>query len=173
VAAESATTGLVDVAMIELLEEAVHRAGTGDTRRRALPLAQLARALYFSDSERRHACSAEALAIARRLDDAYVLHRTLQARHFALWEPGTVEERRALGVESLALARDVGMPLSLAEEYSWRILDHLELGDMAVVDETVRQYRDLAARCRLPRVAWHQTLIDAALAQLAGRLDDA
>jgi tetratricopeptide (TPR) repeat protein len=173
VAAESATTGLVDVAMIELLEEAVQRAGPGDTRRRALHLAQLARALYFSDTERRHACSAEALAIARRVGDAFVLHHALQARHFALWEPGTVDERRALGIESLALARDVGLPLSLAEEFSWRIVDHLELGDMTVVDETMRQYRDLAARCRLPRVAWHQTVVEAALAQLAGRLDDA
>ena len=173
VTAEVATTGLVDVAMIELLEEAVHRAGGGETRRRALHLAQLARALYFSDAERRHAYSAEALAIARNLGDAFVLHTALQARHFALWEPGTVEERRALGVESLALARDVGLPLSIAEEYSWRIVDHLELGDMTVVDETMRQYRDLAARCRLPRVAWHLTLVEATLAQLAGRLDDA
>ena len=102
-----------------------------------------------------------------------MLHTTLQARHFAIWEPGTVEERRALGEEALALAEDVGVPLGIAEEYAWRILDHLELGRMDVVETSVRRYRDLAARCRLPRVRWHVTVVEAALAHLTGRLEEA
>ena len=169
----AAATGTVDAAIIGLLEEAVRRAGARDGLARVFLLGQLSRALYFADADRRNACSAEALAIARRLGDAYALHTALQARHFALWEPGTVEERRALGTESIALLRQVGVPLTFAEEYSWRILDHLEIGDMAVVDDTLRRYRALAARWRLPRVQWHVTVVEAALAQLAGRLDEA
>src|SRR5262249_52199386 len=37
----------------------------------------------------------------------------------------------------------------------------------------LRRSRELAAACRLPRVRWHVMVVEAALAQLAGRLDDA
>ena len=148
VTAEVATTGLVDVAMIELLEEAAHRAG-GGRRRRALHLAQLARALYFSDAERRHAYSAEALAIARNLGDAFVPTRRSKPATSRSGSPG----RSRSAVRSASnrwRSPATGLPLSIAEEYSWRIVDHLSSGDMTVVDETMRQYRDprRAADCR-------------------------
>jgi tetratricopeptide (TPR) repeat protein len=100
--ASGAETGTVDVTVIGLLEDAIRDAGPADSRRRAFLLAQLSRSLYFADAERRHECSAEALAIARRLGDALVLLTALQARHFALWEPGTVAERRGIGEEARA-----------------------------------------------------------------------
>src|SRR5262249_53863955 len=49
----------------------------------------------------------------------------------------------------------------------------LELGEMPAVHDTLRRCRELAAACRLPRVRWYVTVIEAALAQLAGRLADA
>src|SRR5262249_32117008 len=45
--------------------------------------------------------------------------------------------------------------------------------DMAVVHDPLRRYRELAAACRLPHVRWHVTVVEGALAQLAGRLADA
>jgi tetratricopeptide (TPR) repeat protein len=170
--ASGSETGTVDVTVIGLLEDAIREAGPGDSRRRAFLSAQLSRSLYFADAERRLECSAEALAVARRLRDDLVLLTALQARHFALWEPGTVAERRVIGEEALALAESVGHPLGIAEEYAWRILDHLELGDIDTVEETMRRYRELAQRCRLPRVRWHQSLAETALALMAGRLEE-
>ena len=159
--ASGSETGTVDVTVIGLLEDAIREAGPGDSRRRAFLLAQLSRSLYFADAERRLECSAEALAVARRLHDELVLLTALQARHFALWEPGTVAERRTIGAEELALAEGVGHPLGIAEEYAWRILDHPSSA-IPDVEETMRRYRDLAARGRLPRVRWHASLVETA-----------
>src|SRR5262249_27999238 len=92
---------------------------------------------------------------------------------YALWEPGQAARRREIGAASLELATASRDPMATAEALAWRILDHLELGDMPVVHDTPRRYRELAAACRLPWVRWHVTVVEGALAQLAGRLVDA
>jgi tetratricopeptide (TPR) repeat protein len=104
-----------------------------------------------------------------------VLLWTLQARQLALWEPGEAVRRRAVGAELLELTAGPGSGrvMGAAQALSWQILDHLELGDMAVVRQALRRYRELSASCRLPRVRWHVTVVEAALAHLAGRLEDA
>ena len=171
--ASGAQTGTVDWMLINLLEEAVAFGGRGDERGRAVLLAQLARSLYFADAARRHACSEEAVAVARRLDDRATLRTALQARQFALWEPGEATRRQAIGTEALELATATSEPMAVAEALSWRILDHLELAEISVVHDALRRYRALAASCRLPRVRWHVTVVESALALLAGRLAEA
>src|SRR5262249_40149289 len=132
-----------------------------------------ARSLYFADAARRHPYSEEAVAIARRRDDRVALLAALRARQLVLWEPGEAEGRRAIGAEILDLATASHDPMATWEALAWRILDHLELGQMAVVHDALRRGRELAAACRLPRVRWHLAVVEAALALLAGRLPDA
>jgi hypothetical protein len=133
-----------------LLEDAIREAGPGDSRRRAFLSAQLSRSLYFADASGASSAAPRRSAVARRLRDDLVLLTALQAA--ALRALGAGHGRGAAGDrrEALALAEDVGHPLGIAEEYAWRILDHLELGDIETVDETMRRYRSWpsAAACR-------------------------
>jgi tetratricopeptide (TPR) repeat protein len=172
-AASGMETGTVDWTLVRLLEDAIGLVGSEDGHWRTILLAQLARALYFSDTTRRHAYSEEAVAIARRRDDNVGLLAALRARQYALWEPGRAEQRREIGTEIVELATATSDPMATGEALFWRIVDHFELGEMGVVHETLRRYRELAAACRLPRVRWHGTLLEATLALLAGRLADA
>ena len=172
-AAAGVETGAVDWELVRLLEEGLRLVGPGARRRRAMLLAQLARSLYFADVVRRHACSEEAVAVVRGLDDQVALLAALRARQLALWEPGQAGPRRDIGTETLELSTATRDTMATAEALGWRVLDHLELGEMAVVHDALRRYRELAAACRLPRVRWHVTVVEAALAQLAGRLADA
>jgi tetratricopeptide (TPR) repeat protein len=172
-AASGMETPTVDWTLVRLLEEAIGLVGSRDNCWRAMLLAQLARALYFADAARRHAYSEEAVAIARRRDDKVALLAALRARQLALWEPGEATRRRPIGAEILELATATRDPIATWEALAWRILDHLELGEMAAVHDTLRRCRELAAACRLPRVRWYVTVVEAALAQLAGRLADA
>src|SRR5262249_7365253 len=128
---------------------------------------------YFADARRRHAYSADAVALARRRDDKVALLAALRARQLALWEPGEATRRPEIGAEILELATATRDPMATGEALAWRILDHLELGEMAVVHDALRRYRELAAACRLPHVRWHVTVVGATLAHLAGRLADA
>jgi tetratricopeptide (TPR) repeat protein len=173
VAASGEETGTVDWTLVRLLEEAIGLLGPHEVRERIILLAQLSRSLYFADAVRRHAYSEEAVALARRRDDSIALLEALRARQFALWEPGEAARRGAIGGEILELATATRDPLATAEALSWRIHDHLELAEMPVVHDTLRRYRELAAAWRLPRVRWHVTVVEGALAQLAGRLGDA
>jgi tetratricopeptide (TPR) repeat protein len=172
-AAVTEETGTVDEVRIRLLEEATRLVGSEDSRRRAILLAQLSRSIYFVDAARRHAYSEEAVAIARRGDASVVLLAALRARQLALFEPAAAVRRREIGMEILELATAMRDPMATAGALTWRILDHLELAEMPVVYDTLRRYRELAATCRLPRARWQVTVIEATLAQLAGRLGDA
>src|SRR5262249_33293979 len=169
-AASGEETGTVDWTLVRLLEEAIGLLGPRDTRERTMLLAQLSRSLYFADVPRRHAYSEEAVALARRRDDRVALLEALRARQFALWEPGEAARRREIGAEILDLATATRNPVATADAISWRIHDHLELAEMPVVHDTLRRYRELAAACRLPHVRWHVTVVEGALALLAGRL---
>ena len=101
------TFGVTDEHLVGLLEEA--RGQLGDGARRAMVLARTAVELYFSgEHERRAELAAEAVTIARRLDDPEALAYTLNARHLALWEPENAHERLAIATEIVALAQRAG-----------------------------------------------------------------
>jgi tetratricopeptide (TPR) repeat protein len=172
-AAAGAETGTIDRPLIRILEEALNLVGVRSGRRRAMLHAQLARSLYFADVTRRHAHSEEAVRIATGIDDDVARLAALRARQLALWEPGQCAARRAIGAEILDLATGTRDAMAMADALGWRVLDHLELGEMSVVNDALRRYRELAASCRLPRVRWHVTVVEAALAALAGRFRDA
>lgn len=165
--------GPLDEEAVGLLEEALRRAGSGDTRRRVYLLGMLSALFHFTDVERRHRDSAESLAVARRLGEPLMLTVALQTRTVALWEPGRTAERRRLSDECAALIGSSHWPLQVATHLGWRIYDELESGDLHALHATLARLRTLAARSRLPRIRWHVALVEATLAHLEGRLDDA
>src|SRR5262249_56243103 len=83
----SPPSGAPDTAVIALLEEALTAVGDEDGFARALALAMLGQALYFSDLARSESLSAEALAMARRTGDPLALSLTLLSPHLPLSRP--------------------------------------------------------------------------------------
>jgi len=165
-------TGQPDHELIGLLEDAAH-ATADDVALRARVLPALSRELYFVDRDRRHASSAEALELARRLGDPPLLAAALGARHLALWEPGRAEERLALADEQLALAERIQDGQIATHAHAWRIADLLELGRIDAADEGLRRYAAVAGRLRLPRLTWHVAVGHVSRALRLGRLDEA
>src|SRR6185503_4200415 len=85
-----------DPHIIPLLEEAIRALPDRDSELRARLLARLAagplKLQGDASRERRFELSAEAVAVARRLDDPAVLAWTLDGRKVAIWGPDTLEE---------------------------------------------------------------------------------
>jgi hypothetical protein len=166
--------GRVEEDVAALLQEALGALGGEDSPLRARLLARLALELYYaSDPSRRLALSAEAVALARRLDDPVALATCLDARHYALWRPETVHERLAVASELRRLAEAVGDPELELEGAGWTVVDLLELGDVAGADIQIEAASRLAAALRRPLYEWWTSLFRCAQAQLAGDFDEA
>lgn len=115
-------------------------------------LSTLAVERYFTgDRARCDALSAEAVTLARRLDDRGALAGALADRHVAISGPDTVEERLALAEEMLALTTGLGPDVE-ARARLHRMLDRLEAGDGEGFHEDLRAVAALAARHGLPLV---------------------
>jgi predicted ATPase len=166
-----AETGVVDDALVGLLDAALTALSGDDSVLRVRVLARLAMALYFSPSaaERRNALSSEALAMAQRIGDRSALAFALLARHFVLWGLGSVEERLTLATEVVRLAQEAGDLRIALEGQAWRILALFELGDITTVDQEIESYARQSAKIRLPRNQWYLTLVRSARAFLAGQ----
>ncbi|MEW6269755.1 MAG: AAA family ATPase, partial [Thermodesulfobacteriota bacterium] len=163
-----------DRATIALLEEAVTALGEGDPALRARLLARLAMEIYFLEPRaRRDALSADAVAIARRLDDATVLASALLARHFALRGPDAVDAQLALADEIIALGRAGAAREVVLEGRLWRIGNLFELGRIEDAFVEIRRLVREAERLRQPFGMWQATALRVTCATLAGRLDEA
>jgi DNA-binding SARP family transcriptional activator/tetratricopeptide (TPR) repeat protein len=148
-AAHQMAGGVVDEAVVRILEEALEAVGDEDPALRARLLARLAMELSFSEQrERRAELSGEAVDIARRVGDASGLGMALVARHWSLWGPGNVQERLQAVNDLLGLAETSGDERLAMQGHRWRMIDLLELGDMDAVDIEIDHYRRIAARRR-------------------------
>ena len=168
-----AETGVVDEALVEILEAAQAALGNDASALRAKVLARLAMALYFTRSEEhRNTLSVQALAIARQVGDRGALAFTLLARHFVLWGPGNIEDRLAIATEAIRLAEEAGDRDTMHEGQAWRILALLELGDIDAADQELESYMRHSVQFHLPRHQWYTTLVRANRALLVGRFDE-
>jgi predicted ATPase len=149
-----------DVGSIELLEAAIAALGADDSALRATVLAQLSQALHYHDpsaTARRRELSAEAVAIARRLGDEGTLATALLARLDAYWDPLHIDARLADTQEIIAIAERAGNARLALTGHAWRLVDLMELGDMAGVDTEIDAYGRLASDSRLPYSLWSHT----------------
>lgn len=174
VAGPWSTLGREDPDVVEALEEALDALGEDDSPLRARLLARLSLELYYAGQpERRLALSEEAVQLARRLSDPRTLATALDARHYALWRPETVEERLEVAGELRRIAEEAGdLELEL-EGAGWTVVDLLELGDVAGADIQIDAASQLATVVHRPLYLWWTSLFRCTRAQLAGELEEA
>jgi DNA-binding SARP family transcriptional activator/tetratricopeptide (TPR) repeat protein len=166
--------GRVDETRLELLEEALAGLGDEDSPLRARLLARLALELYYSgEPDRRLALSEDAVDLARRLGDPRTLATCLDARHYALWQPETVDERLEVAAELRLVAEQTGDPELELEGAGWTVVDLLELGDVQGADVQIAAATKLAEALQRPIWLWWSSLLRCTRAQLAGRFDEA
>jgi DNA-binding SARP family transcriptional activator len=159
-----------DPETVALLERAL--AAVDDEGLRARLLGRLAIELYHSPPvERREELSAEAVGLARRASAPPALVDALSARHVALWSPPHLDERLAIADEMIALA--AGDRERALQGHNWRVLDLLELGDVAAAERAIDAHAALADELRLPGYQWWAPMWRAMLAFMRGELDEA
>jgi tetratricopeptide (TPR) repeat protein len=147
---ELAEWGRVDHRYVQLATHAL--AGLDDDTLRVKLLGRLATALRFDERpHRRGTLSAEAVALARELGDPALLSYALDARLYATWGPDTLPERLTAADEILALAEQAGDLPRAFTGHMWRLIGHLEHGDMAETSAAVEALAVLAERLREPR----------------------
>ena len=154
-----------------LLEEAVASVDAASPLRAAL-LARLSIERYYDAVPVRMRLSAEALAGGRRAGGRALLE-ALNARHVALWSPPHVEERLAIADELIDAGRAAGDREAELQGMNWRVVDLLELGEMAAARRAIDAHGRLADDLRLLAYAWYRPMWLAMLALLAGRPKEA
>jgi hypothetical protein len=173
-AAPYAEAGFGDELRAALLEEALRALPDEISALRARVLARLAPELYWAhDFGRADRVSAEAVAMARRLEDPDTLGEALDCRHYAILGPDTLEERLELSEELLRLAggrRDARLEL---RGRLWRIQDLLEAGAVPAVDVEIEEQARLARALRQPGHLWVAAYLRAMRVLLEGRLEEA
>jgi DNA-binding CsgD family transcriptional regulator len=171
------TSGIVDPAEVELLEEALEVLGEADSRLRARVLARLARALIFTpQTQRRLALSQEAVELSRRLGDPATLAAVLFDRHMAIWGPDRAEmadERLAMATEVVGLAERLGDRAMALRGRGLRRTDLLELGDVAGFDADLAAAEQAAQALRQLHYHWQLPMARACRALLTGRFGEA
>jgi DNA-binding SARP family transcriptional activator/tetratricopeptide (TPR) repeat protein len=166
--------GRVDDDRLSLLEEALGELGDEDSTLRARLMARIALELYYSgEPERRQALSEQAVDLARRLGDPRTLAACLDARHYALWRPETVDERLEVAAELRRVAEETGDPELELEGAGWTVVDLLELGDVQGADVQIAAASKLAEALQRPLWRWWTSLLRCTRAQMSGRFDEA
>ena len=169
----STETGVVDQALVALLEEALAALGDADSGLRAALLARLAMALYFTrEEERRAALTDEAVAVARRVGEPVPLVGALITRQLMLWGVAGVDQQLALADEALAVARAIPDPQPGFEIERFRMLAQQVLGDMPGSHAALDAYARRAAQVRLPTYRWHAAVVGAMRLLMLGKLDE-
>jgi DNA-binding CsgD family transcriptional regulator/tetratricopeptide (TPR) repeat protein len=166
--------GNVDQAAVRLLEEALACVCNSEPAMRARLLGRLATELYHSQQRQR--CldlSLEALETARQTQDVAVLADSLWARHQALWEPATIRERLATATEIVDLAESSGDRELAVRGHGARVLDLLELGEVAAAERDMAAHGRLAGELRQPSEHWQAAVYSAMRALLKGQWEEA
>jgi DNA-binding SARP family transcriptional activator/tetratricopeptide (TPR) repeat protein len=162
-----------DRRLVPLLEEALAGLSEDESQLKVRLLARLAGALRDQPSlEPRSSLSREAVAIARRLEDADTLGYALVSLTTATWSPEIeelvpyVEEVKKLAEET----RDTG------HMFQWGWLRHIilmNLGDIAAAEEIAVQHRALAWELKQPSQQWYSTVMRSLIPLVRGEFAEA
>ena len=166
-------SGVVDQPRVDLLEEALRALGDGDRSLRARALARLAINLYWEpEPERALALSDAAVHLARELGDWRDLAAVLRARWIALWRPETAEERLAIADEIVSLGEERHDRELVLVGRRYRIVAHLEYGDVAAADREIDAWEAIARELRQPLHLADVAMWRATRAIMDGRFTD-
>jgi len=166
--------GAADDRLVALLEEGLEAIGDDDPPLRVRLLARLAGALRDEPiRDRRDTLSAEALEIARRIDDPVALAHALDGRASAIVAPDTIEEVLALGNELLRVAERSGNTEQTVAAHSHRLVTSLMVGDVATARSALAASIRIADALRQPAHQWRVVGEEAMMALADGSLDEA
>ncbi len=166
-------TGLLDSALVRLLEDALAALAGRDSSSHVRVLSRLVKALYWSSAtERRATLSEQALQMARRLGDPLTMAYALYSRRWGLRVPEELEARLAAADEMVRCADAAGnSELSLAGR-AWLIVELTETGDVARVDQEIEAYARLAAELRVRSYQWGVLIYRAMRAIMSGQFEE-
>ncbi len=166
--------GLVDDALIGLLQEARDGLGSADLPLLARVLGRMATELYYSDrAAERVQLSEDAVAMARRLGDRATIASTLSARYLTLWGPENSTQRLQIATDVVALGEEARDRELVLRGHVWRIVSLMELGDWVGADIELAIHARLADELRDPLHLWQVPLYQCNRAMLEGRMADA
>jgi hypothetical protein len=165
-------TGVYDPTLVGLLREALDLAGNADPKLRALLLARLALAMYWSDTfaERVAICD-EARTLGEQVGSDDVKARVATARLFALLRPSNLEERRMLSDQAVELCQRTGDRDGLLVTRLQRAAIALELGDLAGQAFEADAFRTLAEETKQPQALWIVSAQSACRLLMQGQLE--
>jgi class 3 adenylate cyclase len=144
---QSSTAGTVDRTLVEMLEEALRSSGSSDSAQKAMLLARLAGALYWSDQHDRSVeLSQSAVDMARRLDDPLALIYALCMWHYSLWGPDNLDARLKTAHEMVSLAERLQDREWALRALEMHLADLLETGAMTEADADLKTYKELSGK---------------------------
>jgi DNA-binding CsgD family transcriptional regulator len=154
---------LPDVEAIAIVRDALARLPQTERTRHLMLEACLCWELQFDDPAGARELSARLLADARELGDPSVTTYAFIARRYAIWSAADVDELTGIGDDLVALGSAIGEPELEAQGHFTHRSVHLDLGDLAGADASMREIARLADRYQLPGLeAWvaaHQGLL--------------
>ncbi|MEU7984843.1 BTAD domain-containing putative transcriptional regulator [Streptosporangium canum] len=165
--------GAAELWLVDRFEAALRALPETDGHERALLLGGLAQELHGTDDSRGYAFSAEAVAMARRLGDPYLLMRMLNARHLSLPQPLHIPELLELTEELYELALRTRMPGFELLAQMMFAHHRLELFDLAAADAAATRCDVMLERLSLPWPRFQHTIWRINRLVLSGRFDDA
>jgi predicted ATPase len=167
------STGTIDDERVAVLESAVSVTLT-DSPERARLLALLAVELTFGeDLSRRWALADEALAIARRTNDAVLVASVITTTYHALNEPESLARRLGDTKEALEAAREAREPLLEYRAADYRAHSAMEACDIEEGDRAMATVLTISERLDQPTLRWNTCFLASCRAYVAGRLDEA
>jgi DNA-binding CsgD family transcriptional regulator/tetratricopeptide (TPR) repeat protein len=165
--------GLTDEGARELLQEASAALTREDSTLRVGLLASLARALELEgESDQAALARADAIAMARRIDDRPGLATVLVGIYWARATTSLAEALEMLG-EARDLAEEMGDVEGQAEATQWRVSALMALGEIVPAREELAIALDMAKSTRQPFMLHVTEHYRSALALLQGQLAEA
>jgi predicted ATPase len=171
--------GIADDRIIALLTEAFTALGKPENTMGTRLLARLAMEYRYSTARAQgEELSRSAVAMARQFnthganrdEERAALVLALNARHFAILAPDTLEERMAISLELAQLAQARGDRELMLQSLPWRVADMLALGHIQAADEAIDQAGQMASTLRQPLYLWYVSVFRSLRAHMQGRL---
>jgi hypothetical protein len=167
-----AGTSEVDLQRVEATQAALDAVGPADSRKRARLLTVLSQEIDARDWERRRDLSTEAVAVARRIDDADTLMAILPVA-YQHYPPEALDCRLEDTAQAIALADSRRNPLAGCTARFHRIDACMQAADLVELDQRLAELRALATSTGLPMHLWQLRMATSFRALLDGRPDEA
>jgi DNA-binding CsgD family transcriptional regulator len=174
--------GVFDAQVVTRLTEALDTLTETSAVLRVRLLARLAMEYRYSPRrELGEELSHKALVAARRLahtgtpsdETRATLAYALNARHFAILAPDTLEDRMAISLELAELAYTHNDRELLLQNLPWRVADLLTLSRGSAADEAIAEATRIAEEIRQPLYLWYSQVFRAMRALMHGNWQEA